>query len=99
MSNLIVKVYGKKGCTRCKDASKIIDKVKADMPFQFTEVDISLCEDLSRRYSDDVPTVFINDTKAFKFRVDESEFRKKVRKELIKAGISRISRKKQLYNS
>ena len=99
MSKLLVEVFGKKGCTLCREAKKVIGKVNTDVPFQLKEVDISICEDLSRRYCDDVPTVFINGTKAFKYRVDESEFRKKVRKEFIKAGLSRISKKKEMYSS
>lgn len=91
MSKLLVEVYGRKDCSMCNKASKVIGRVKEEMPFQYKEVDISCCDDLSRRYGDDIPTVFINGTKAFKFKVDESEFRKKVRKEIIKAGISRIA--------
>ena len=93
-SKLTVEVYAKKGCKRCTSANKVIGRVREDMPFAVKEVDISKCDDLSRRYLDDVPTVFINGTKAFKFKVDEEEFRKKVRKELIKAGISRLNQKR-----
>jgi glutaredoxin len=110
MSTPLVEVYARKDCSRCVYATKhskvcvmcieaieVINKVKEDIPFNFREVDIRNDEDLLRRYKDDIPTIFINGKKAFKFKVDESEFRKKVRKELIKAGIMKIWHRKQHY--
>lgn len=93
MSKPVVEVYAKKGCCRCKEAREVIGRVNMDIPFLFKEVDISATDDLFRRYSDHVPTVYINGKKAFKFKVDESEFRKRVRKEIIKAGLVRLVNK------
>ena len=97
MANLVVKVYRKKGCTLCTKASKVIGRVNEEMPFELREVDITLSDDLARRYGDNIPMVFINGTKAFKYKVDEGEFRKKVRKEFIKAGLSKLSSKRVHY--
>lgn len=97
MSDLLVEVYKSADCTSCtyaaragapicvtcKDACATINKVNKDVPFNFKEVDIETNDDLFRRYKDDIPTIFINGKKAFKFKVDEDEFRKRVRKELI----------------
>lgn len=108
MTNLLVEVYAikdcklclvpkKTKCILCRDAIGIIGRVNEEIPFQFKEVDILSSDDLLRRYKADIPTVFINGKKAFKFKVDEVEFRKQVRKELIKAGLERLSNKKQQY--
>jgi len=91
MSAPTIEVYAKKGCGLCKEAKKTIDKVQHDIPFNFKEVEISQSDELLRRYTDHVPTIYINGKKAFKFKVDETEFRKRVRKEIIKAGLSRMS--------
>ena len=81
-------VFGKKSlitnCAICMEVCETINKVNKEVPFNFKEVDITTNDDLHRRYKDDVPTIFINGKKAFKFKLDEEEFRKKVRKELIK---------------
>ena len=104
MSNLLVEVYTSKDCTSCiygssasngccvtcADACNTISRVNEDVPFSFKEVDIRKDEDLYRRYKDDIPTIFINGKKAFKFKVDEEEFRKRVRKELIKSSLMRM---------
>lgn len=106
MSDLVVEVYARKDCSSlckfysksaacllCGEARAIIGKVNREIPFQFKEVHIESSEDLQRRFHEDIPTVFINGKKAFKYKVDEAEFRKQVRKEIIKAGIKRINNK------
>ncbi len=112
MKRPLVEVYAAKDCSRCSYAKKsnkskcalcieardVISKVGEDIPFQFRDVDIEANEDLYRRFKENIPTVFINGKKAFKYKVDESEFRKMVRKELIKAGIMRLWNKKQHYS-
>lgn len=109
MTKLLVEVYARKdcslcsvpvkaGCTMCKEARDTISRVKEDIPFQFKEVDIRASDELHRMFKEDIPTIFINGKKAFKFKVDESEFRKKVRKEIIRAGIMRLWNKKQHYS-
>lgn len=111
MSKLLVEVYARTDCSPCEnhkkpgvkksrcemcvDARKIIGRVNGDIPFVFREVDICTSDDLFRRYREDIPTVFINGQKAFKFKVDETEFRKRVKKELIKAGLKRLGAKKE----
>ncbi|MFQ5441546.1 MAG: glutaredoxin family protein [Thermodesulfobacteriota bacterium] len=110
MSKLLVEVYARTDCSACEglnrldaaaccemccDARKVINRVMSDIPFEMREVDICTSDDLFRRYREDIPTVFINGQKAFKFKVDEAEFRKRVKKELIKDGLKRIGTKKE----
>ncbi len=108
MTNLLVEVYAKEdcalcnyakkiSCALCKEAKETICRVNEDIPFQYREVDISSSEDLFRRYREDIPLIFINGKKAFKFKVDEAEFRKTIRKEIIRAGLLRLRNKKQQY--
>ncbi|MBI3753717.1 MAG: glutaredoxin family protein [Deltaproteobacteria bacterium] len=93
-----VEIYSKKGCCLCKKAKELIHKVNAEVPFSFKEVDITASEDLFRKYKEDIPLVFINGKKAFKFKVDEVEFRKKIRRELIKSSLSRVWSKKEHFS-
>ncbi len=99
MNKLLVEVYCRKDCCLCSEAIAVIDKVKQDIPFQFREVDITTCENLYRRYREDVPTIFINGKKAFKFKVDEREFRKRIKREYIKAELLRLSNKGRDYRA
>lgn len=88
-----VEIYSKKGCILCKKAKKLINKVISDVPFSFKEVDISDNVELLRKYKEHTPLIFINDKKAFKFKVDEAEFRKKLRIEIIKNSFKVWSKK------
>ncbi|MFQ5464487.1 MAG: glutaredoxin family protein [Thermodesulfobacteriota bacterium] len=81
-------------CTLCRDAAEVINRARVDIPFEFKEVDICASEDLFRRYKEDIPTVFINGKKVFKYKVDEAEFRRKTRKEIIRDGILRLRSRK-----
>jgi len=76
-------------CVNCRTATTVLKKVKDEIPFLLNEVDISSNDDLKRRYSNDIPTIFINGKKSFKFKVDEAEFCKKIKREILKMGISR----------
>src|SRR3989304_160177 len=91
MAAPVIEVYAKKKCCLCDEAKKVIGRVRDEIPFQMKKVDISSSAELERRFDGHVPTIFINGKPAFKFKVDEAEFRKCVRKEIIKSGISRIS--------
>ncbi len=82
-------------CVLCLEARDVVRRVRNEIPFVLNEVDITANSDLQRRYSENIPTVFINGKKSFKFRVDETEFRKKVKREIIKAGISRFRERKK----
>ena len=89
-----VEIYSKKDCCLCDKVKELINRVGSEMSFSFKEVDITDNEELFRKHKEDVPLVFINGRKAFKFKVDEAEFRKKLRIELIKGGLSRMWSKK-----
>lgn len=93
-----VEIYSKKDCCLCKKAKDLINKVNSEVPFSFKEVDITVCEELFRKYKEEIPVVFINGRKAFKFKVDENEFRKKIRRELIKSSLSRLWNKREHFS-
>ena len=42
------------------------------------EIDVDSGEDLRRQFTDEVPVVFINGRKAFKYRMNEQDFLRKL---------------------
>lgn len=102
MTKPVVELFSRKdcslcdleGCTLCRDASEVMRRSLEEMAFSCKEIDIDSSEDLARRFNGEIPTVFLNGKKIFKFKVEEAEFKKKVRKEIIKAGISRLRNKR-----
>ena len=46
--------------------------------FTWREIDVDSDAEIRRRYTDEVPVVFINGRKSFKYRLDEQEFLRKL---------------------
>ena len=45
---------------------------------RWREIDVDSDAEIRRHYTDEVPVVFINGRKAFKYRMDEQEFLRKL---------------------
>ena len=73
-----VLVYTRKGCHLCEIVKESLTKLHKRGGFTWREVDVDTDADLRRLYNDEVPVVFINGRKAFKYRMDEQEFLRKL---------------------
>jgi len=67
-------LYSRKGCHLCEIVKESLSKLERRGGFTWREVDVDSDADIRRRYTDEVPVVFINGRKAFKYRMDEQEF-------------------------
>lgn len=74
-----VVVYSRKGCHLCEMVKESLGKLARQRTFTWREVDVDSDEDLRRRFSDEVPVIFIDNKKAFKYRMDEREFLRRLR--------------------
>jgi glutaredoxin len=73
-----VVVYSRKGCHLCEIVKESIAKLQKRGGFTWREVDVDSDSEMRRLYSDEVPVVFIDGPKAFKYRMDEQEFLRKL---------------------
>jgi glutaredoxin len=71
-------VYSSKGCHLCEIVKESLVKLHKRGGFSWRDVDVDSDFDLRHRYNDQVPVVFINGRKAFKYRMDEQEFLRKL---------------------
>ncbi|MFY9560186.1 MAG: glutaredoxin family protein [Terriglobales bacterium] len=78
MEHREVIVYSRKGCHLCEIVKESLVKLHKRGGFDWREVDVDSDADLRRLYNDQVPVVFINGRKAFKYRMDEQEFLRKL---------------------
>ena len=72
-------LYTRAGCHLCEEAKEQIRRVRADTPFNFRAVDIDRDPALVALYNEEVPVIFVNGKKAFRYRVDAVEFRKRLK--------------------
>jgi glutaredoxin len=73
-----VVVYSRKGCHLCEVVKESLAKLSRRGGFTWQEVDVDSDSDLRRQFNDEVPVVFIDGRKAFKYRMDEQEFLRKL---------------------
>lgn len=73
-----VVVYSRKGCHLCEIVKETLTKLQRRGGFTWSEVDVETNDELRRLFTDEVPVVFIDGRKAFKYRLDEREFLRKL---------------------
>ena len=73
-----VVVYSRKGCHLCEIVKETLVKLERRGGFSWREIDVDSDEELRRQFTDEVPVVFIDGRKAFKYHMDEREFLRKL---------------------
>ncbi len=82
-----VTIYTKKDCCLCETAKEVIKKVQADYPImEIYEVDVTSDTDLYQRFQYEIPVVFIENEKAFRYKVSEKLLRKKLNR-ILQRGV------------
>jgi glutaredoxin len=71
-------IYSRKGCHLCEIVKESLVKLHKRGGFNWREIDVDSNAEMRRLYNDEVPVVFINGRKAFKYRMDEQEFLRKL---------------------
>jgi hypothetical protein len=67
----LVTLYGKPGCHLCDDARAVVERVRAQRPFELSEVDVSLDPSLHREYGERIPVLALDGEELFEFHVEE----------------------------
>lgn len=75
-----VEIYSRQGCHLCDVAKDTIERVQRRLAFDLRITDVEGDPQLEKAYGEEIPVVFINGQKSFKYRVDESEFEKRVKR-------------------
>lgn len=69
-----VVVYSKPDCHLCDEVKAQLLRLRGRYPFELREVNILETPQHFEKFKDEIPVVFINSRKAFKYRLDEEEF-------------------------
>ena len=68
-----VVVYSRAGCHLCDVVKDTLARLQS-ADFHWREVDIDADPQLRQKYNEEVPVVFIDGRKAFKYHLDEPQF-------------------------
>lgn len=71
-----VVLYDRAGCHLCDQVKATLTRLekRGGLPFIWREVDIDSDPELQRKFTDEVPVVFLDGKKAFKYRMAERDF-------------------------
>jgi hypothetical protein len=84
MDQLLVKhliIYSRPGCHLCDDMTAVVGHVIAQTTpgtLSVTEIDISTDQALEQTYGQEIPVLVIDGRKAAKYRITESELKRKL---------------------
>ena len=62
-------LYSRVDCCLCDEMKTVIRQVAQRTPVDIEEIDIDSSADLKQKYGEEVPVLFINGRKAFKYRL------------------------------
>jgi len=73
-----VRLYGAPGCHLCESAKRVIEQVRAEVPFELEEVDITGDPELEPLYRERIPVVLVDDEEAFVYFVHPDALRRRL---------------------
>ncbi len=73
-------IYSKPDCHLCDEIKVQLKKLQRRHRFELSEVNILEDPEALNRFKEEIPVVFINGRKAFKFHLDEQEFLRKLQR-------------------
>jgi glutaredoxin len=80
MKNELI-LYTRKDCCLCEEMKITIREVAERIPLAIQEFDVDTAPELQEQYGNEVPVLFVNGRKAFKYRVTEKELETRLKKE------------------
>ena len=71
-------LYTRKDCCLCDEMKTVIHDVAETTAVELTEIDVDSSAELQEKFGDQVPLLFIDGRKAFKYRMSKRQLAKKL---------------------
>jgi glutaredoxin len=71
-------LYSRQDCCLCDAMKAVINKVADNLPLEIDEIDVDGSLELREKFADQVPVLFIDGRKAFKYRVSAKQLAKEL---------------------
>ena len=75
---MTVTIYDRPGCHLCDDALAVLERVRADVPFDLRRVNIEDDDALLRAYLERIPVVALDGEEVYDYHVDEADLRSRL---------------------
>jgi glutaredoxin len=76
-------LYTRKDCCLCEEMKSTLSRVAGRVPFALEEIDVDKSPELREKYGNEVPVLFINGRKAFKYRLMAKELEQRLKREAV----------------
>jgi len=76
----VLRLYTRRDCPLCDEMKAAVRAAAEKVPLQLEEVDVDSAPGLAELYGSEVPVLFIDGRKAFKYRVTPAELEKRLRR-------------------
>jgi len=76
-----ITLYSRRDCHLCHEMRAVVDAVGRELALEVEEVDVDADPALTAAHGDEVPVLFVNGRKAFKYRLDAAALRARLRRE------------------
>ncbi len=73
-------LYKRRDCGLCEEMKEVIREVAMEYPLEIEEIDVDTAPKLIKNFGYEVPVLFIDQRKAFKYRLTAEELKKKLRR-------------------
>lgn len=73
-------LYSRKDCCLCDEMKAVVRQVATKIPLDFEEIDVDGLPELRDKFGNEVPVLFIDGRKAFKYRVTEKALANRLKK-------------------
>jgi glutaredoxin len=77
-----VTLYGREGCHLCEDALAVLERIRAQIPFAFEQVDIEADDELFKRFLERIPVVALDGEELYDFFVDADDLMTRLRRNI-----------------
>ena len=71
-------LYRAAGCHLCENASRVLARVREDIPFELDEIDITGDPELEARYRERIPVVLVDGEEVFTYFVHPDGLRRRL---------------------
>ena len=76
-------LYTRRDCCLCEEMKSTLSQVADQVSFALEEIDVDTSPVLQEKYGNEVPVLFINGRKAFKYRLTSVELEQRLRREAV----------------
>ncbi len=89
-----LQIYSKKECHLCDKAKEVLQRLAKEYSLAVQEIDIEQDSETFDRFRYEIPVIFLEGTRLFKYRIDEKKLRKAIESRLGKKFLIASERKK-----